>query len=62
MHCGYMPLLIPRRLIDWFGHCEAALRRAENLSNEIKCPLLHLWCFPVNIDMDPIDFLLTNSK
>jgi len=33
MHCGYMSLLIPRRLIDWFGHCEAALQRAENFSN-----------------------------
>jgi len=34
MHYSYMPLLIPRRLIDWFGHCEAALQRAQNFSNE----------------------------
>jgi len=35
MHYGYMSLLIPRRLIDWFGHCEAAFQRAENFSNVV---------------------------
>jgi len=43
MHCGYMSLLIPRRLIDWFGHYEEALWRAENFSNGGKLSHVELF-------------------